>query len=92
MIDNKARVKCCITKAFSLKEISYFSNVYFVQEHNINTLTMWYNEDDEPPLSDLKKFQWRSTTPNSSSTSYYHIEEEQQTSTLLYMYTNMEEM
>jgi hypothetical protein len=46
--------------------------------------------DEEPPLSDLKNFQWGGTTEGSSMTYYYTQEE--RTSTLLYMYSNMEEM
>jgi hypothetical protein len=57
MVGNKTRVKGCIVKAFSLKEITYFSSIYFTEEHNINAPTMRHNIDDEPPLSDLKIFQ-----------------------------------
>jgi len=91
MVGNKARVEGCIAEAFSLKEISYFSSVYFVDEHNVNAPTIRYNVDDNPPTSNLKMFQWRGTTSSSSSTPYYHTQEER-TSALLYMYTNMEEM
>jgi hypothetical protein len=90
MVGNKARAEGCITKSFLLKEITYFSSVYFVEEHNVNDVTLRYNVDEEPPLSDLKKFQWRGTTA-SSSTTYYYTQEER-TSSLLYMYINMEEM
>jgi hypothetical protein len=55
MVANKARVECSITESFLLKEITYFSSVYFAEEHNVNTLTLRYNVDEEPPLSDLKK-------------------------------------
>jgi hypothetical protein len=47
MVGNKARVEGSIVESFLLKEITYFSSVYFVEEHNV---------DEEPPLSDLKKF------------------------------------
>jgi hypothetical protein len=47
------RVEGYITKAFTLKEIVYFSSVYFAEEHNVNALTMRYNIDKEPPCSDL---------------------------------------
>jgi hypothetical protein len=56
IVGNKARVERCITKTFSLKEITYFSSVHFVDEHNINAPTMRYNVDDLPHLNDLKKF------------------------------------
>jgi hypothetical protein len=90
MFGNKARVEGSITESFLLKEIIYFSSVYFVEEHSVNALTLRYNVDEEPPLSDLKIFQWRGTTASSSMT-YYYIQEER-TTTLLNMYSNTEEM
>jgi hypothetical protein len=90
MVGNKAWVQGSIAKSFLLKEITYFSSVYFMEEHNVNALTLQYNVDEEAPLSSLKKFQWRGTTA-SSSTTYYYTQEEW-TSPLLYMYSNMEEM
>jgi hypothetical protein len=90
LVGNKARVEGYIAESFLLKEITYFSSVYFVEEHNINAFTLRYNVDEEPPRSDLKIFQWRGTTASSSMT-YYYTEEEGM-SALLYMYSNMEEM
>jgi hypothetical protein len=75
MVGNKARVEGCITESFLLKEITYFSSVYFAEEHNVNALTVRYNVNEEPPLNDLKNFQWRGTTA-SSSTTYYYTQEE----------------
>jgi hypothetical protein len=75
MVGNKKRVECSIAKSFLLKVITYFSSVYFAEEHNINALTLQYNVDEKPPLSDLKKFQWRDTTA-SSNTTYYYTQEE----------------
>jgi hypothetical protein len=41
MVRNKARVEGCITEAFFLlKEVSYFTNVYFAEEHNVYAPTM----------------------------------------------------
>jgi hypothetical protein len=71
IVSNKARVEGSIAKSFLLKEITYFSSVYFAEEHNVNALILQYNIDEEPPLSDLKKFQWRGTTASSSRTYYY---------------------
>jgi hypothetical protein len=62
MVGNKARVEGSITESFLLKEITYFSTVYFVEEYSVNALTLRYNVDEEPLLSDLKKFKWRGTT------------------------------
>jgi hypothetical protein len=56
MVNNKARVEGSIAESFLLKEMTYFSSVYFKEEHNVNALTLRYNVDEEPPLSDLKNF------------------------------------
>jgi hypothetical protein len=40
MVGNRARVEGCIAEAFTLKEVAYFSSVYFVEEHNVNAPTM----------------------------------------------------
>jgi hypothetical protein len=70
MVGNTTKVEGCITEAFTLKEVAYFSSVYFAEEHNVNTPTMWYNVDEEPPCHDLSIFASRGTTVG-SSTSYY---------------------
>jgi hypothetical protein len=75
MFGNKAGVEGSIAESFLLKEITYFLSVYLMEEHNVNALTSRYNVDEEPPLSDLKNFQWRGTTA-SSSTTYYFTQEE----------------
>jgi hypothetical protein len=40
MVGNIARVEGSIAESFLLKEITYFSSVYFVEEHNVNALTL----------------------------------------------------
>jgi hypothetical protein len=90
MVGNRARVEGCITEIFILKEVAYFSNVYFAEEHNVNAPTMRYNVDEEPPCSDLSIFSSRGTTVG-SSTSYYSTSEERKTA-LLYMYANIDRM
>jgi hypothetical protein len=40
MIDTKARVEDSVTESFLLKEITYFLSVYFMNEHNVNALTL----------------------------------------------------
>jgi hypothetical protein len=47
MVVNRARVERCIAEAFTLKEVAYFSSVYFVEEHNVNAPMMRYNVDEE---------------------------------------------
>jgi hypothetical protein len=38
MVGNKATVEVSIAESFLLKEITYFSSVYFTEEHNVNAL------------------------------------------------------
>jgi hypothetical protein len=40
MVGNKARVEGSIIESFLLKEITYFLTVYFVEEQNLNALTL----------------------------------------------------
>jgi hypothetical protein len=56
MVGHRARVEGSITEAFTLKEVAYFSSVYFTKEHNTNAPTVRYNVDEEPPCSDLSIF------------------------------------
>jgi hypothetical protein len=56
IVGNKARVEGSIVESFLLKEITYFSIVYFAKEHNVNALILRYNVDEEPTLCDLKFF------------------------------------
>jgi hypothetical protein len=90
MVGNRARVEGCITEAFTLMEVAYFSTVYFREEHNVNAPMMWYNIDEEPPCSDLSIFASRGTSIG-SSTSYYSTLEERNVA-LLYMYANIDGM
>jgi hypothetical protein len=90
MVGNRARVEGCIAKVFTIKEVAFFSSVYFVEENNVNASTMWYNVDEEPPCSDLSIFASGGTTVG-SSTSYYSTSEERKAA-LLYMYANIDWM
>jgi hypothetical protein len=90
MVHNKARVEGCIAEEFKLKEIAYFTNVYFVQQHNINAPTMRYHMDEDIPCSDLQIFQWTGMIVGASTV--YQPTEEEKMFALLYKYTNMDEM
>jgi hypothetical protein len=46
MVGNKARVEGSIAESFLCKEITYFSSIYFAEEHNVNALTLRYNVDE----------------------------------------------
>ena len=81
MVGNKARVEGCIAEAFLVKEISYFSGVYFAEEHNINAPELRYNVDEESVCSELKMFQWRGTTVG-VSTAYSFTKEERKAALL----------
>jgi hypothetical protein len=47
MVVNKARVESCFAKEFKLKEIAYFTSVYFTEHHNVNAPTMRYHVDED---------------------------------------------
>jgi hypothetical protein len=53
---NKARVEGCIIEEFKLKEITYFTNMYFTEHHNVNEPTMQYHVDEDIPCSVTFKF------------------------------------
>jgi hypothetical protein len=90
MICNKARVEGYITKEFKLKEIAYFTSVYFTEHHNVNAPAMRYHVDEDIPCSDLQIFQWTGMTVGASTA--YQPTEEEQMFVLFYMYANMDEM
>jgi hypothetical protein len=90
MVGNKARVKGCIAEEFKYKEIAYFTSVYFTEQHNVNAPMMRYHVHQDDPHSDLSIFKLRGTTIGVER--IYHISEEERNSTLLYMYTNLNEM
>jgi hypothetical protein len=64
--------------------------VYFAEEQNVYAPTMRYNVDEEPPVSDLKIFQWRGTCTSKST--FYQLSMDERMFALLYMYSNMEEV
>jgi hypothetical protein len=90
MVRNKAKVEGCIAEEFKLKEIAYFSSMYFAEHHNVNAPTLQYHVDEDIPCSDLQIFQWTGVTVGASTA--YQPTEEEQMSALLYMYANMDEM
>jgi hypothetical protein len=75
MVRNKAKVEDCIVEEFKLKEITYFSSVYFTEHHNVNVPTMRYYVNEGIPCSDLQIFQWTGMTVG-ASTAYQPTEEE----------------
>jgi hypothetical protein len=55
-VRNKARVEGCIAEAFTCKEITNFSSMYFSRANNVNAHTSRYHIVNEIPLSELSIF------------------------------------
>jgi hypothetical protein len=85
---NKARVEGCIAEAFTCKEIMKFSSMYFSRANNVNAPR--YHIEEVVPLSELKIFQWNGK--GVGATSAHFVTNEEWNCTMLYMYTNMEEV
>jgi hypothetical protein len=87
---NKARVEGCIAEAFVCKEITNFLSMYFSRANNVNAHTPQYHIEEVVPLSELKIFQWNGK--GVGATSAHFVTDEEWNYTMLYMYTNMEEV
>jgi hypothetical protein len=87
---NKARVEGCIVEALVSKEIMNFSSVYFSCTNNMNANTVRYQIVEEVSLIKLKIFQWKGK--GVGATSAHFVTDEECNYTILYMYTNMEEV
>jgi hypothetical protein len=59
MVRNKARVEGCIVEAFTCKEVTNFSIMYFLRASNVNAPTMWYYVVRDVSLSKILIFQWK---------------------------------
>jgi hypothetical protein len=89
-IRNKARVDGCIAEAFTCKEITNFSNMYFSRVNNVNAPTTRYHVVRDVLLSELSIFQWKGKGVGAPSTHY--ITDNEWNYSMLYMYTNMKEV
>jgi hypothetical protein len=87
---NEARVEGCIAEAFTCKEITNFSSLYFSRNNNVNAYTPRYHIEEVVPLSELKIFQWNGK--GAGATSSHFVTDDEWNYTMLYMYTNMEEV
>jgi hypothetical protein len=74
IVGNKARVEGCIAEEFKVKEIAYFTSVYFIENHNVNTPTMRYRVDKDIHCSELQIFQLKDTNVG-ASTAYHPTQE-----------------
>jgi hypothetical protein len=90
IVCNKARVEGCTVEAFSCKEITNFSIKYFSCVNNMNAHMTRYHIIEEVPLNKLLIFQWKDKGVGTPSAHYVIYEEWNYT--MLYMYTNMEEV
>jgi hypothetical protein len=89
-VRNKARVEGCIAEAFVCKEITNFSSKYISRANNANAHMTWYHIVEEVPLSELPIFQWKGKGVGAPSAHY--VTDDEWNNTMLYMYTNMEEV
>ena len=87
---SKARVEGCIAEAFAAKEITNFTSMYFSRAHNINAPTMRCHIVEEKSLTTLKVFDWKGKGVGASTAHF--IMSKEWDYTLLYLYTNMEEV
>jgi hypothetical protein len=87
---NKAMVEGCIAEAFTCKEITNFSNMYFSRTNNVNAHMMRYHIVEKVPLSKLSIFQWKGKGVGARSTHY--VTNDEWNYTMHYMYMNMEEV
>jgi hypothetical protein len=70
MVHNKARVEGCIAEAFTCKEITNFSSLYFSHANNVNAPTTQYHIVGGVLLSELSIFQWKGTGVGATSVHY----------------------
>jgi hypothetical protein len=82
--------KGCIAEAFTCKEITNFSSMYFSCANNVNAPTMWYHVVRDVLLSEQSIFQWKGTGVGAAG-AHYVIDKEWNYS-MLYLYTNMVEV
>jgi hypothetical protein len=89
-VRNKARVEGCIAEAFTYKEITNFSSMYFLRANTVNAPTTRYHVVRDVPLSELTIFQWKGTCVGAPSAHY--VTDKEWNYSMLYLYTNMMEV
>jgi hypothetical protein len=89
IVHNKARVDGCIAEAFTCKEITNFSSLYFSCANNVNAHMPRYHIVKEVPLSELSIFQWKGKGVGAPTAHF--VTDKEWNYTMLYMYTNMME-
>jgi hypothetical protein len=74
-VRNMARVEGCIAEAFTCKEITNFSSMYFSHANNVNAHTPRYHIEEVVLLSELKIFQWNGNGVGATSAHFVTDEE-----------------
>jgi hypothetical protein len=87
---NKARVEGCIVEEFTCKDTTNLSSKYFSCTKNVNAHITRYHMVEEVLLSELSIFQWKGKVVGAPSAHY--VTDNKWNYTMLYMYTNMEEV
>jgi hypothetical protein len=77
-------------EAFTCKEITNFSNMYFSRANNVNVPIIWYHVVRDVSLSELSIFQWNGTGVGVTSAQY--VTNKEGNYSILYLYTNMVEV
>jgi hypothetical protein len=90
MVYNKARVDGCIAEAFTCKEITNFSSMYFSCVNNVNAPTTRNHVVRDVSLSELSIFQWKGT--GVGATSAHYVTDNEWNYSMLCLYTNMVEV
>jgi hypothetical protein len=89
-VRNKGRVEGCIMEAFTCKDITNFSSMYYSRINNVNAHTTRYHIVEKVPLSEMSIFQWKGKCVGAPSTHY--ATDDEWNYTMLCMYMNMEEV
>jgi hypothetical protein len=89
-VHNKAKVDGCIAETFACKKITNLSSMYFSHANNVNAPTTQYHIVRDVLLSELSIFQWKGKGVGAPSAHY--VTEKEWNYSMLYMYTDMEEV
>jgi hypothetical protein len=87
---NKARVEGCIAEAFTCKEITNISSMYFSHANNVNVPTTRYHVVKDVPLSELSIFQLKGTCVG--DTSAHYLTDKEWNYSMLCLYMNVVEV
>jgi hypothetical protein len=77
-------------EAFTCKDITNFSSMYYSRINNVNAHTTRYHIVEKVPLSEMSIFQWKGKCVGAPSTHY--ATDNEWNYTMLCMYMNMEEV